>query len=570
MSTIEELSERLLRWQERRERGEEPTPEELCADHPELAGELKERIAALRSMEQFLGVGNGTAAPENGRSTADHESVTVPGYEMIEEIDRGGMGVVYKARQVGLNRLVALKMIRSRTASAAQRERFRSEAEAVAKLRHPNIVQIFEVGEADGRPFFSMEFMEGGSLADHLAGTPMPAVAAAEMIRTLAGAMQVAHDHGIVHRDLKPANVLIGNSEQGRGSRENGKASPLSPVPYPLSPKISDFGLAKRLDMEDGPTMSGVVLGTPSYMAPEQAEGRSRNVGPAADIYALGAILYECLTGRPPFRGETALETMEQVRSHEPVRPRQLLPKTPRDVETICLKCLQKSPRRRYASAAELAGDLGRYLNGEPIHARPASLWVRGVAWTRKRPAVAGLSMAVALTVLALLGGWAHFTARLHDEREAARKDQIKAENQERAALAQLKETERQKARADALLRAACTAVDENAWAHISRKGEVVRELAPGGILFNLARVNALASANVRLDPQLEVPDRDRLADQYAARAVELLGRADEAGFFATQSRRRQLPVERDLAALNSRDDFRNFVREIQHRDDMK
>src|SRR6516162_9346179 len=211
MSTIEELSERLLRWQERRERGEEPTPEELCADHPELAGELKERIAALRSMEQFLGVGNGTAAPENGRSTADHESVTVPGYEMIEEIDRGGMGVVYKARQVGLNRLVALKMSRSRSASAAQRERFRSEAEAVAKLRHPNIVQIFEVGEADGRPFFSMEFMEGGSLADHLAGTPMPAVAAAEMIRTLAGAMQVAHDHGIVHRDLKPANVLLSN-----------------------------------------------------------------------------------------------------------------------------------------------------------------------------------------------------------------------------------------------------------------------------------------------------------------------------------------------------------------------
>src|SRR5260370_36437234 len=357
MSTLEELSERLLHWQERRERGEEPSPEELCAAHPELAGELKQRIAALRSMEQLLGVGGTPDSPvdPNGHTPAKLESVRVSGYEILEEIDRGGMGVIYKARQVGLNRLVALKVIRGRAEAGAQREGFGREAEAVAKLRHPNIVQIYDVGEADGRPYFSMEFMEGGSLADHLAGTPLPARAAAELIGTLAAAIQVAHDAGVVHRDLKPANVLlIGDREQGTGDRKGRVDSSLAPVPCPLSPKISDFGLAKQLDAADGPTMSGMVLGTPSYMAPEQAEGRSRNVGPAADIYALGAILYECLTGRPPFRSATALETMEQVRSHDPVRPRQLQPKVPRDLETICLKCLQKPPPRPYPPPPQL------------------------------------------------------------------------------------------------------------------------------------------------------------------------------------------------------------------------
>ncbi|MFL5341196.1 MAG: serine/threonine-protein kinase, partial [Gemmataceae bacterium] len=564
MSTVEDLSERLLRWQERRERGEDVSADELCADRPELAGELRQRIAALQSMEQLLGV-NGSTGDVDPRPAAGGEPV-VPGYEILEEIDRGGMGVVYKARQIGLNRLVALKMIRGTSATAAQRDRFRSEAEAVAKLRHANIVQIFDIGEIDGRPYFSMELVEGGTLADRLSGTPLPVRAAAELIRTLAAAIHVAHEAGVVHRDLKPANVLLtGVRSQDSGVTKGNHPSARTPDSWLLTSKVTDFGLAKRLDTDDGPTISGAVLGTPSYMAPEQAEGRSRSVGPAADIYALGAILYECLTGRPPFRAETALETLDQVRSYEPVRPRELQPKVPRDLETICLKCLQKSPRRRYDTAAELGDDLGRYLTGEPIRARPVSLFTRGVIWTRKRPAVASLSLVALVALAALLGGWAHFTAKLHDERELARNDQIRAENQEKLAVARLKEAERQKTRAEALMRAACQTIDENAWAMVSRKGEVVRELAPGGVLYNVARVNALAAATVRDDPLLEPADRDRVSEQYAQRAVEMLDKANDAGYFQSRPRRERLSAEPDLAALQGRDDFRAFVRQVQH-----
>jgi hypothetical protein len=275
-----------------------------------------------------------------------------PGYEIIREVGRGGMGVVYQARQVSLGRVVALKMILAGGHAAdAARQRFRTEAEAIARLAHPGIVQIHEVGDYQGLPFFSLEFCPGGSLEKKLQRTPLPPVEAAELVASLARAMHVAHAKGVIHRDLKPANVLL--AEDG-------------------TPKITDFGLARKLD-EVGQTATGSIMGTPSYMAPEQAEGR-KDVGPAADVYALGAILYECLTGRPPFKAATALDTILQVVHDEPAPPRQLNPAVPRDLEAVCLKCLEKAPTRRYASAAELAEDIERFLAGDAVSALSSGL----------------------------------------------------------------------------------------------------------------------------------------------------------------------------------------------------
>jgi tetratricopeptide (TPR) repeat protein len=303
----------------------------------------------------------------------------VPGYEILDELGRGGMGVVYKARQVGLGRLVALKMILAGGhAGADDLSRFHLEAQAIARLQHPNIVAVHEVGEHDGKPFFSLEFCTGGSLDRKLAGSPLPPAEAAQLTALLSRAMHAAHQAHIIHRDLKPANVLL--TEDG-------------------TPKITDFGLAKKLD-DLGRTQTGAVMGTPSYMAPEQAEGR-KDIGPPADIYALGAILYELLTGRPPFRAATTYDTILQVVSDDPVPPRQLNAKVPLDVETICLKCLFKDPKRRYASANDLADDLGRWQRKEPILARPTGTLERAVKWVRRRPAVASL---VAVSVLAGVG----------------------------------------------------------------------------------------------------------------------------------------------------------------------
>ncbi len=316
------------------------------------------------------------------RSRPAPDLPAVAGYEVLGVLGRGGMGVVYKARQKGLKRTVALKMILAGShAGDADLARFRSEAEAVARLQHGNIVQVYEVGEEDGKPYFSLEFVDGGSLDRKAAGTPQPPREAAGLVATLAEAMACAHRHGVVHRDLKPANVLL--TSEG-------------------VPKITDFGLAKRLDDESGATQSGTVLGTPSYMAPEQAAGQTREVGPAADVYALGAILYELLTGRPPFRGPSLWETIHLVRTQEPVPPRQFQPKVPRDLETICLKCLQKEPRKRYPGAAELAEDLRRFLAGEPIRARPVGAPERLWRWCRRNPRTALLGGTVAVLVLAV------------------------------------------------------------------------------------------------------------------------------------------------------------------------
>jgi hypothetical protein len=298
---------------------------------------------------------------------------------LLEELGRGGMGVVYKARQVGLNRLVALKMILSGGhASPRERARFRAEAEAVARLSHSNIVSVFEVGEHQGHPFLALEYVAGGSLAQRLQGTPLAPRRAAELLVALARAAHAAHERGVVHRDLKPANVLLqegGIRDQGSGIREEGQASSLIPNPQSLIPKITDFGLAKRLD-EVGQTQTGAIMGTPSYMAPEQAAGQ-KDVGAPADVYALGATLYEMLTGRPPFKGTTVLETLEHVCTLPPVPPRALQPSVPRDLEVICLKCLEKRPADRYDSAAALAEDLQNFLAGEAIRARASGVLQR-------------------------------------------------------------------------------------------------------------------------------------------------------------------------------------------------
>lgn len=378
---------------------------------------------------------------------------SVPGYEVLELIGHGGMGVVYKARQLNLNRLVALKMVLAgELAGPETLARFRAEARAVAQLQHPNLVQIYEVGEHGGRPYLAFEYIAGGGLDQRLRGEPQPPSAAAKLIKTLANAIQFAHARGIVHRDLKPANILLSTSGKppaneprtamlsgGSASAASQPASPADRRPssslenMTLSgtelsgiygfPKISDFGLAKDLENDSQQTKSGAILGTPSYMAPEQATGRASAIGPATDVYALGAILYEMLTGRPPFRAPTVIETLDQVRSLEPVSLRRLQPTVPRDLDTICLKCLHKDSARRYVSAGALADDLDRYLRDEPVLARPVSSTERMWRWCRRRPLAASL---IALLFLVTLGGVSGIAWQWH---EAAHQRELADDN---------------------------------------------------------------------------------------------------------------------------------------------
>jgi WD40 repeat protein/predicted Ser/Thr protein kinase len=370
-------------WQQQ---GRSFSIEDLCPDRPELWPTLQDLLAGLDHLDHVLHLKeSGNTALRASQSGAPASLSSPPawvgGYEILCEIGRGGMGVVYKARQAGLGRLVALKMVLAGShAGPDERARFRREAEAAARLSHPNIVQVHEVGEHDGLPFLCLEYIDGVSLAAWAAGRPQPPRQAAALVETLARAAQAAHQGGIVHRDLTPRNILL--SAAG-------------------VPKITDFGLVKLLD--SGPdstspayqTQSGAILGTAPYMSPEQAAGRSKDVGPLSDLYSLGAILYELLTGRPPFLGETTLDTLAQVLSTEPVPPHRLQPALHRDLETICLKCLAKEPKGRYASALDLADDLRRFLDGRSIVARPAGAAERLWRWCRRNPRVAGLTAAV-------------------------------------------------------------------------------------------------------------------------------------------------------------------------------
>ncbi len=361
--------------------------------------------------------------PERGPAT-----VSVPGFEIESVLGRGGMGVVYKARHLTLKRTVALKMVLA-GGHAGPRElaRFRIEAEAVARLQHPNIVQIHEVGEAGRHPYCALEYVEGGNLAGKLDGKPMPAREAAKLVEALARAMQLAHSRNVVHRDLKPANILL--TADG-------------------TPKITDFGLARQMDSDSGETQAGAVMGTPSYMAPEQASGHAHQAGPAADVYALGAILYDCLAGRPPFKGKTIVETLDQVRTQEPAPPSSWQPGVPLDLDTICLKCLRKEPEKRYASAAELADELVRYLNGEPTLARPVGRIERAVKWVRRNPVVAGAAVAV---VLALAVGTTVSYLKYRETEAALGKtdDALKEEAKQRQAADEARDEARREQQAE-------------------------------------------------------------------------------------------------------------------------
>ncbi|MHB1556720.1 MAG: WD40 repeat domain-containing serine/threonine protein kinase [Isosphaeraceae bacterium] len=379
-----------------------------------------------------------TSIEEPSESAGGRDGGRLPqieGYEILGVLGAGGMGIVYRARQPRLDRLVALKMIRAGDgARPDDLDRFEAEARAVAAIDHPNIIKIFAIGERDGLPYFSLEFLEGGSLAQRIDGKPQPVEESARIVEALARAMSVAHRRGIVHRDIKPANVLF--AADG-------------------TPKIADFGLVKRLEEDSARTGAGSILGSPSYMAPEQTTGAER-AGPAADQYALGVTLYEMLTGRPPFRGPSILDTLDLVRNAEPVPPSRLLPRLPRDLETICLKALQKDPSRRYPDAAAMAEDLRRFLAREPIVARPVAAPERAWRWCRRHPAEAILLGAVAASLVLGMAGTSYFA--------------IQALHREQEARANARQAQDEKARSDLRWYAAETTLAQKDW----EEGEIV------------------------------------------------------------------------------------------------
>jgi eukaryotic-like serine/threonine-protein kinase len=463
MPADDRLEALLNAWHDARARGSDVPAADLCRDHPDLLPAVEEKLAALRWMAA-LGEQTADGAtvdhPDSSPPSAAGPADAPPGYEILGELGRGGMGVVYRARQQGTNREVALKMVLAGGhASDRDRERFRQEAEAVARVRHPHIVQVFHVGEHRGIPFFALEYCPGGNLAAAIRDRTWAPVAAARVVETLARAIQAAHDAGVIHRDIKPGNVLL--------------AGPLDPTTLavsdttvaPATPpvKLTDFGLAKLVD-ETAMTTSGAVMGTPSYMSPEQAAGSTRDVGPATDVYALGAILYELLTGRPPFRADTPVQTIREVIEKDPVRPSRLNALATGPLEAICLKCLEKEPWRRYPSAAALADDLGQFVAGRRVVARRAGQFRRTWVWCRRNPIVAGLLAAVAVSLVAGTVAASVFAVRAVDQAKRADERAEAAEKAEKEASAAKQAAEAELARAEGLLYSADLDAAQREW----------------------------------------------------------------------------------------------------------
>lgn len=450
----------------------------------------------------------------------------VPGYELLEELGRGGMAVVFRARQLKPQRLVALKILHHPTSGdASWVARFRTEAEAVAQLEHPNIVRMYEVGEAQRVSYLALEFVDGGNLAARLQGQTQEPRWTAEMIATLARAMQFAHQRGVIHRDLKPANILLQVPADA----------------MPVVPKITDFGLAKRLDDDGQQTRTGDILGTPSYMAPEQATGVTRNIGPACDVHALGVILYEMLTGRQPYRGADVMETLRLVATADPIPPRRLDANIPRDLETICLKCLEKRPRQRYASAAELAAELQRFLNNETIRTRPAGALEKTYKWSQRHPATA-LALAVVFFVPLLIAiGLLSHNARISQELARTAQQRNRAE-------ANLLETQES---IDHLLREIQTGQLSN----LPRSAPVRREMLEWAIgLCQQLRVQNPDNARLQLQSiraTRQTADLQRLLGRFAE-AEEDYGQAIRQLSLLVDEQPREPPLVRELAAAHN------------------